>query len=115
MVERIQFVLADPAAYNSDLLGSNTSAKMLHIMGVTNHFLIGFEAHFMEWNSLLTELKWPRTQNRIAHGPKGKSTTIVLLKEHSNNMTSKRHTWYTHGSVPRLALFREISYYSRSS
>lgn len=46
----------------------------------------------MGWNSFLTQLKWPRTQNWMGHGPKGKPTTIALLKEHSNDMTSKRHT-----------------------
>lgn len=68
-------------------------------MGVTNHFLIGFEAHFMGWNSFLTQLKWPRTQNWMGHGPKGKPTTIALLKKHSNDMTSKRHTVYPWSSA----------------
>lgn len=33
MVEHIQFVPTDPATYNSDLFGSNTSAIMLTCYG----------------------------------------------------------------------------------
>ena len=39
-----------------------------NVLGVTNHFLIGFKAHSMGRNSYLTLLNWPRTQGYKLRG-----------------------------------------------
>lgn len=42
--------------------------------------------HFIRWNSEITVLKYPRTQDSTVHDPKGKPNIVMLLKKYSSKM-----------------------------
>lgn len=83
-----------------------------NIMKATNQHFILFIAHSVRLNSCLTLLKKPISWECIGYGPKGKSTKIVLIKEHSK-------TWcllvknYAHRSVRYSVPIRENHSWSR--
>lgn len=62
-------------SYNNDWCNSGT-----YIMGLTNHFLIGFKAQSISWNPCLAPLLEPRTygETDIWHG----ENLLLLLNEH---------------------------------
>ena len=75
--------VTNPVIYNSVLLARCTNAKLV---GIIDQYLIELKAHFVRGKPSLIPLGWPRIQDQICQGLRGKSN-IVLLKEHSNKMT----------------------------
>lgn len=59
----------------------------LSVMGVTDHFLIGFTTLFIRQNSCLTQLSGSEPLRRQVTGPIRESTATVLLNEHSVKLT----------------------------
>lgn len=59
-------------SYNNDWCNSGT-----YIMGLTNHFLIGFKAQSISWNPCLALLLEPRPCGETWHMTWGEPTTIT--------------------------------------
>lgn len=83
-----------------------------NIMKATNQHFIIFKAHSMRLNSCLTLLKRPITWECIGHGPRGKPTIIVLIKEHSKTWCLQVKN-YAQRSVRYSAPIRENHSWSR--
>lgn len=51
------------------------------VLGLNNHYRIGFKVYALRWNSCITLLEQPRNK------PRGKQNTIVQLNKCDNIMT----------------------------
>lgn len=71
-----------------------------NVTRITNHFLTGFKTHSMILKPIPNTGKMDKSLRLHRSWLKGNPTAVLLLKEHSNQMTPNDILSYTHRSVP---------------